>query len=1302
MNTFKYHFTALWFYAYLSAIPLLVFCSHLTLAQDDQTNISSNLPLGINEAVSYAKGFQLAVSLSQATEDLYASHGLNKEWVMDLTSTRIKNTSTNEYEVRLINEETATEQWITTKEGVFSRYRDTMNQALEDAEIPSKAYPNDNARLTGALKIDAPKGIASALFIKGLFDFLRGETHVPMGNDSTNIQLYTAIKLHTYVKLIQGGVDVTRDILKVVNIVKVLRSGAIEEVEIIAKVDAIAGKIGLGLGAINVIIDIVELVSADTPEQRAILGTQLGFDSAGLGLAGASYGLGLIGAGTAAGFAGALAVPLAGIGIGVTALVQAWEKADGEALNNALYFLNCDQSYKTPIKQEVTSQGTPYLNLANQAVITSVSLSDDQQATATLGTQYVYRTATYYKGGYKNSSHTGTNWAVKDKSKAVPVRLALGYDDDKVEVNAEGINALVLPVTPVSYIYYRYGPAWGIYRRDDAQLRVVRRMADNYPFLFLYWGPDENAIRDMTFEYDFTNIDIQLGASNQALLSPKIPDFWHGKIQHSIFGKGGSYSLSVADGITYQINTGSSEETWLIDAASFDSSSARYDNGTIFINNIKIKLSGDFNDLQFKFADGFQSFNTSSKSFDTISLDEDKWAAHHKNQSLIDFLASESQKERHVGYIKVIGHPSDEDPSFKGIAWYDNKNEKFIVPNLRLQQTIGTALELIGVKPTGERFYFVDGRVGNNADTEVQTLLILEDPKLAEGFTMLNFPDNAYPTNVGFNGNFITAELSSGVTLAIKDTKKMYITGIDAAKISKGFNSQKIKSFTLANAIKIYSSSDPNSKIKQWIIPETTDSTLKNPSIKGELVRLKWDNEAILLLGWETAGQGSNRYFFFDPEKKKLYIQTGTQEDSYNFNQTYNTPIPEPKPVTLKGLIQAYSVGQQIFAHTDSGNILRVDASAGTHFSGIWLSQNQHQGANLRALLTQQDSDPVVELIGAHNAQGKPIVAWFDTTHDAFITAIRTEGSENTTLVGFNDQNNQAYLLNQATGSLYSHQVETGNIDEFSLDFSGSKPKLKDAGDSNYSPKKINIDGFINSAYLSVSGVVAISNEGVIYHIDSDNQAALVAVTDSWLSAQDDNQVGALSELAKLYPPSNLNPYINLGAPSKSTWFDATNSQILRSQPVSIEKRIVDQTLLGYDLSSEAIYTFSQELHRVYKTINGVTSPYINAKLAKVFGANLLVISQENTSFTPPSLNFDSLIFVSNPKSSSIHISASDFAHYNTIYLKRNDIQDPKIKVILDLPQQDYDTKVVNGVLSIIHKPTGHQILADNPEDVEI
>jgi len=71
-----------------------------------------------------------------------------------------------------------------------------------------------------------------------------------------------------------------------------------------------------------VVLDIIELKNAQSAEQKAIFGTQLGFDATGLALSVGSIGLEMAGATTAAAFGGALAVPLGGLTIGFTALAE--------------------------------------------------------------------------------------------------------------------------------------------------------------------------------------------------------------------------------------------------------------------------------------------------------------------------------------------------------------------------------------------------------------------------------------------------------------------------------------------------------------------------------------------------------------------------------------------------------------------------------------------------------------------------------------------------------------------------------------------------------------------------------------------------------------------------------------------------------------------------------------------------------------------------------------------------------------------------------------------------------------------
>ncbi|WP_406935931.1 TcdA/TcdB pore-forming domain-containing protein [Arsenophonus apicola] len=156
-----------------------------------------------------------------------------------------------------------------------------------------------------------------------------------------------ALDIHTYLNLTQIVHGTVEDTLRLVNLYQLAAyPGQLTTKGLLSPL--LYGSYFLG-GVFNIasiVLDSIELANAQNDLQRAVFSAQLGVDITNLAVIGIGIGSGMLGATTVAAFTGALSVPLAGLGIGITALAEAFGNVTHNVQIVGNYFADIDWAYK--------------------------------------------------------------------------------------------------------------------------------------------------------------------------------------------------------------------------------------------------------------------------------------------------------------------------------------------------------------------------------------------------------------------------------------------------------------------------------------------------------------------------------------------------------------------------------------------------------------------------------------------------------------------------------------------------------------------------------------------------------------------------------------------------------------------------------------------------------------------------------------------------------------------------------------------------------------------------------------------
>lgn len=212
------------------------------------------------------------------------------------------------------------------------------------------------------------------------------------------------VKAQTYMAIAQGGLELVTDVGETVAALSTLTKTGAQAGGVLAKVGGLlkTGTQALGVAA-NIAsfgLDAKTLADAVKSGDKGMIttaGVQLGFSGVSLLVSGASFVAGLLGASTAAAVTGGLAVPLAGLGIGITALVQAFAANNAKAEQGFAFMKEINNGYANPIST-VDYQGRKALLVKGGALVNRIDLRTNKVgfSNGTIGSSRSARNGHYY------------------------------------------------------------------------------------------------------------------------------------------------------------------------------------------------------------------------------------------------------------------------------------------------------------------------------------------------------------------------------------------------------------------------------------------------------------------------------------------------------------------------------------------------------------------------------------------------------------------------------------------------------------------------------------------------------------------------------------------------------------------------------------------------------------------------------------------------------------------------------------------------------------------------------------------
>jgi hypothetical protein len=892
---------------------------------------------------------------------------------------------------------------------------------------------------------EAADGLNALFMVQTLFAWFGHKSRTEVAGGELTGVLGCSLQVHGWLNTAQIVHGTAMDVVKVVQLFRAAQAiskgkaffSQAQSLNMMGALSKLNTGVGLFLNLGSVVLDVIELSQAQNEAQRAVFATQLAFDSAGLALGVFSLGAsmaanaGIVGAATASGFAGALAAPMAGLGIGFTALAQAFSAVAEEAAQVGSYFAGLDAAYRqggyrrverknsTDHGADAQAPGHVLMESIPGAVIDTLDLRRQQ---LTLGSQYLYRNDPRGSTGSGKSNYflwwpgRGANL---DKNQAINIREGIGYRQAQVSF-APGDAILVLPMTAKSYLNYEYMILPFATSRHDYGFDVLRRLEEDYRFDFDFYAfPGERIVRRIVPEYVETPVRVLLDAQDRDILVPALPDILQGKLSYQLEGEGGHYRLSLLDGVSISLG-GTANSRWTLDVRQLKEATTHLNGNQLQVGSLAITLAENCGEVSLINASG-----------DLFSVDREKqqlnlseadgsgfmdWQALHAHLKQLTGDSPHSQPFVTVEHYRPAGQDT-------GRAFYQVSQDRFIYTDYpRASEFLGQAL-LGGIVEDKAWFYrgadvwqvaiatgkvLVQYRPRTFGGTITHSHLVQRDGQLLLAIDEL-LPDCSVE-------HIYRVEEASLKLLAIHRAGQLFNPGENSlALLSAAAHwrdplqrmTERQVSATCAQVVTCAASQGPTTE-RQWLV-------FNSEYLLPRVVRANLGSALprdLSLVG--STGGDKPGFYFYDPDKRRAYFQSDE-----GMPGTLATAVALSEVSAVRGDDQS-----PWLALTTEGGVWLLDRGA-ARLAGVvarWLSHHREDlaaelGRLARATPARLDN---LVLWGLGGLAGKTIGAWYDCAAQRLVQGGgNLDGRHALTYLGLTADDRHAWILDGESQQLY-------------------------------------------------------------------------------------------------------------------------------------------------------------------------------------------------------------------------------------------------------------------------------------------
>ncbi|MDS1916431.1 TcdA/TcdB pore-forming domain-containing protein [Enterobacter asburiae] len=493
--------------------------------------------------------------------------------------------------------------WVKTDKKIFPAFEREINSLIEQYSSAVN-FDKENSTLMPKPNIDdvhAVNTINAAFLLQSLLDTFNGDNNTNTLNWSLQIQ--------HYVGLIQPGIGLAEDTVNLAKLVMML--GKFEYKPLTQAINALNkilphGSLAHAPGAIGVLLDVVNITgiigqivnSTNSIEQNTAI--------ANLTMAGISSGVNLttlLASTAVAEFLGPLAIPLAGVAIGIPEVVSSFSQVAESCKAAVTEYDRVLEGIQTPDRLLNISKDNkkPVWSFNLSAIIHTIDFNNNS-------VQYGNVTTIGSKGGSLHTVTAGLDHFFSGPSPDYSLRLdvyaGLGLNN-KTQIIKDMINASIfcLPLGVDTHYNFNYD-VFSFHRGMKAIACEKLRAFYGMQFVWKFWQivTNDYAICNLRPTYAPTTVKVKLNSKNRTLV---IPTNWSDEqrknLAYEISGGGGMYKVILParpvriDFVTSQ----SSDELWLLDITSILAKSETVYGKTITeplvlskLNNIKISING--------------------------------------------------------------------------------------------------------------------------------------------------------------------------------------------------------------------------------------------------------------------------------------------------------------------------------------------------------------------------------------------------------------------------------------------------------------------------------------------------------------------------------------------------------------------------------------------------------------------------------------------------------------------------------------------------------------------------------------
>ncbi|MBS9439733.1 hypothetical protein EAE91_22080 [Photorhabdus noenieputensis] len=1304
----------------------------------------------LHTALATLDAEQWGAKFAEASTRLAQENNLDQRWMPVIGNT--EDQGEGRYQIQFINRDQPEEtRWVNSGDATFIEFRRFID---EQVLTLGQHFTLEHGRIQpkGGIGEAAPvDGLNAGFAIQTLIQWFADKNRNDAACGIASPDLATALKVHSYLNLVQMAHGGVQDVTKVTELVRTALRGEVVAAETSLKdfTSILGHTVNEGAGVLfsgaAVGLDAYELAHAETDTQKAVFGTQLAFDSASFVTGTAGVGAGLIGASTAGAVLGSGGVILGGLAVGFTALAQAFGTVAEDAKAVGRYFDTIDKAYKGN-GYRYDNEKKVLVPLAG-AVIKTLDLRKNQ---IDFDSQYIYRT---------HSGSTGSGrinyffWIgdfpkmVHDRSQAIEVRSGIGYKDVSHRLDHSDSNVLILPGTPKSFISYEYMQLPGATTRHDAGFDVIRRLEEDKRFDYdFYIFPGEVTIRRIHQEYVATPIEVVLDQRNRQLVVPELPKELHGYLHYEIKGAGGEYMIGLNEGTSVKLTSdvphnlvGSAPSRWIIDSSQLASDSINITQNRLVVGGVIVELDPARKEqvLVVNRKGEVREVDFANLTTQVVSEDANKWQVPGQQiEQHLNDLAKAHQLHGQYVVVENYNHNGRD----VGRAFYDVANERMLFTDTTHEQARHAQLGAV----MGNHAYFYDA--DNAAAWRVDIATGQADAQFEPWFNqnagqlsrLWQEGDAIYLTRRYQLREKKEAELSyrllgdrMELVSAVGDDALLQLSARtgqhshELKTILQGYENNSTQretpTYTLgarliqptnAALVTVFGVDTAGVPHRYWI--RTSDGTLIKPNLAPpadqtlhfevhEQTRSAWPIPADLVLAGSIPRPADTEvFFFYSKEQKVLFRQEGPGQTVLDANH------PSALRINTPALANLVNLNGSLLAITEDGRVARLDARGQLNYEAVnehWLKGRTHWWQDLSNIT---DSSATLAVFGVKSTDGDSLLpVWYH--NGQVVVASAALLGKSLQFLGFETDGTSARLFEPESGKLYRQPVMTANA--LATAFGGTGQILS-ASAQLPSASELTPELHLKAAQQVDTGMRLVTVKGEILLRTNNGELQLVGVNKGW---QQNNLAQLPQALTKLADQWQAKGILTLQDNKEPGWFDIDSSQIFSGNGIPVSHNL---SFVGIAAGEKAAYVYSPTTQALYQIKDG------NAQMLNKFtgveriGSSLLLqgggVGGSKDDLTPPLIaGVDSVVLHGGADSDTYRLSQAMWSHYHTIVIDNDDRGQALDRLILPLAdpesilvnRHDDDlmlTDSSNGTAVVVRQVFGSQPMAHRHLQIEL